>query len=159
MFPTHRRRLLLHRNDYFQNTVITLENPLTAGDIITRIEKVKRSGLPWLVAEKEGEVIGYAYATKWNERSAYRHTVEVTAYLSNTALSEGWGTKLYEGLFDALRHSSIRVAVGGITLPNLASIALHEKFGMEKVAHFKSVGYKFGKWLDVGYWQVQIDAE
>ncbi len=145
-------------NYYIQNTVTTFEeSPLSARDIIGRMEKVKRLGLPWLVAEKESKVIGYAYATKWNERGAYRNTVETTVYLSNAWFSKGWGTKLYEALFTELRHISIHVVIGGVTLPNPASIALHEKFGMEKVAHFKEVGYKFGKWLDVGYWQVQIN--
>jgi L-amino acid N-acyltransferase YncA len=108
--------------------------------------------------EDVGVVIGYAYAGKWNVRSAYRHTVETTVYLSNSTLSKGWGTRLYQALFDTLRDKSIHTIVGGITLPNPASIALHEKFGMKKVAHFSEVGYKFGKWLDVGYWQMELKS-
>jgi phosphinothricin acetyltransferase len=146
-------------NYYIKNTVITFEEQtLSKNDIIERIEKVNGSSLPWLVAEDYGAVIGYAYATKWNTRSAYRHTVETSVYLSSSSLSKGWGTQLYKALFDSLRHNSIHVVIGGITLPNPASIALHEKFGMKKAAHFKEVGYKFGQWLDVGYWQTELNA-
>jgi L-amino acid N-acyltransferase YncA len=146
-------------NYYIKNTVVTFEElPVSQNDILERIEKVTGSNLPWLVAEDNSVVIGYAYAGKWNMRSAYRHTVESTVYLSNSSLAKGWGTRLYQALFDTLRQKSIHVVIGGITLPNPASIALHEKFGMKQVAHFKEVGYKFGQWLDVGYWQMELKA-
>ena len=144
-------------NYYIANTVVTFEElPVSQNDIIERIQKVNDSSLPWLIAVDNGIVIGYAYAGKWNVRSAYRHTVETTVYLSNSSLSKGWGIQLYQALFDILRQKSIHVVIGGITLPNPASVALHEKFGMKKVAHFKEVGYKFGQWLDVGYWQTEL---
>ena len=144
-------------NYYIANTVITFEErAISKNDILERMEKVTGASLPWLVAENDGVVIGYAYAGKWNMRSAYRHTVETTVYLSSSSISKGWGTRLYQALFDTLRHNSIHVVIGGITLPNPASVALHEKFGMTKVAHFKEVGYKFGHWLDVGYWQTEL---
>ena len=146
-------------NFYIQNTVITFEeDDLDADEFIKRIRKVQSAGYSWLVAEEDGQVIGYAYSSKWNERSAYKNTAEVSIYLSEKAKSQGWGTKLYTELFSSLRKKSIHVVIGGITLPNPASVALHEKFGMEKVAHFKQVGYKFGQWLDVGYWQVQLNV-
>ena len=72
--------------------------------------------------------------------------------------SKGWGTKLYETLFAQLKDCSVHSVIGVIALPNPASIALHEKFGMEKVGHFKKVGFKFNKWVDVGYWQSQKNA-
>lgn len=146
-------------NYYIKNTVVTFEElPVTQNDIIERIGKITGSNLPWLIAEDAGAVIGYAYAGKWNVRSAYRRTVEVTVYLSNSSLSKGWGTRLYHALFGMLREKSIHIVIGGITLPNPASVALHEKFGMTKAAHFKEVGYKFGQWLDVGYWQTELKA-
>jgi len=146
-------------NYYIQNTVITFEEDNLSGDELSeRIEKVQASGFSWLVAEEQGRVIGYAYSSKWNDRAAYKRTAEVTVYLSNDIVSKDWGTKLYHALFSKLREKSIHVVIGGITLPNPASIAIHEKFGMEKVAHFKEVGCKFGEWLDVGYWQVQLNA-
>ena len=144
-------------NYYIAHTVVTFEEqPVSWRDILDRMAKVADSNLPWLVAADAGVVVGYAYAAKWNARSAYRHTAESTVYLSHTAVANGWGTRLYQALFDKLRLAAIHSVIGGITLPNPASVALHEKFGMKKVAHFKEVGYKFGRWLDVGYWQVEL---
>jgi L-amino acid N-acyltransferase YncA len=146
-------------NYYIQNTTATFEeSDVTPEEVLSRVQKVTGSGFPWLVAQDNEKVIGYAYANKWNERAAYRHTAEVTAYLSPGSVSNGSGTKLYEELFSQLRELSIFTAIGGITLPNPASVAIHEKFGMKKVAHFEAVGYKFGKWLDVGYWQAILNA-
>jgi len=146
-------------NYYITNTVVTFEEQtISKADMNDRIEKVVGSNLPWLVADDGGAVIGYAYAGKWNTRSAYRRTVETTVYLAHSSVSKGWGTQLYRALFDTLRNTSIHVVIGGITLPNSASVALHEKFDMKKVAHFAEVGYKFGQWLDVGYWQTELKS-
>ncbi len=82
----------------------------------------------------------------------------MSVYLSASSLNKGLGTGLYHELFSRLRTKQIRIVIGGITLPNSASVALHEKFGMVQVAHFKEVGYKLGNWLDVGYWQVKLSA-
>lgn len=146
-------------NHYILNTVVSFEeSPLSGVEMALRIEKVRKFGLPWIVAEDNEGIVGYAYATRWHERSAYRRTVEVSAYLAPTAHSKGWGTLLYDSLFKKLRCSSIHVVIAGIALPNLASVALHEKFNMKKVGHLAEVGFKFGKWVDVGYWQVHLDA-
>jgi phosphinothricin acetyltransferase len=146
-------------NHYIQNTVVTFEEATLSGaSMALRINGIETFGLPWLVAERGGKIIGYAYATRWKERSAYRHTVEVSAYLSSSLLSKGWGTKLYEALFAALRQSAVHIVIAGIALPNDASVALHEKFGMKKVAHFEEVGFKQGRRVDVGYWQVCLNA-
>lgn len=146
-------------NYYISETVATFETEIISPDIISdRIAKVQNDNLPWLVAEDDsGQVIGYAYASKWRERFAYRFSVEITVYLSPNASGAGIGTKLYEALFVELKHRSIHSVIGGISLPNPSSIALHEKFGLEKVAHFKAVGFKFDQWLDVGYWQGLIE--
>ncbi len=145
---------------YIQNTVITFEEgDIDAIGIAARINKVQESGFSWLVAVEKEDVMGYAYASSWNDRTAYRHTAEITIYLSYTSQAKGWGTKLYEALLQSLRHQRIHSVIGSITLPNPASVAIHEKFGMVKVGHFKEVGYKFGKWLDVGYWQMQLSPE
>ena len=141
-------------NYYIRETTVTFEEEEIAPDNMqSRIQKVEAANLPWLVAEEQDEIVGYAYATKWKERSAYRHSVEISIYVDHNNHGNGWGTKLYQALFTELQKKNIHVAIGGITLPNDASIALHEKFGMEKVAHFKEIGFKFGQWLDVGYWQ------
>lgn len=144
-------------NYYILNTAITFEEAaLSVDDMARRVEKVQSSGYSWLVAQQDGRIIGYAYATKWHERAAYRHTVEVSVYLAHDSSARGWGTRLYEALFAGLREKPVHVVIGGIALPNAASVAIHEKFGMEQVAHFRQVGYKFGQWIDVGYWQVQL---
>ena len=147
-------------NHYISDTSITFETEtISPEDILDRISKVQADNLPWLIAEDDmGKVIGYAYASKWRERFAYRFSVEVTVYLSPNSSGHGVGTKLYEALFSELRLRSIHSVIGGITLPNKASVALHEKFGLEKVAHFKEVGFKFNQWRDVGYWQGALKA-
>ncbi|MEL7967999.1 arsinothricin resistance N-acetyltransferase ArsN1 family B [Vreelandella neptunia] len=147
-------------NHYIENTAISFEEkPVLGSDIQGRIENVQGAGLPWLVAVEEGAVVGYAYATKWKERSAYRFSVEVSVYLSNQSHGRGLGAKLYETLFSTLKEGGIHAVMGGITLPNPASVALHEKMGMKKVAHFEKVGFKFDQWHDVGYWQLSLDNE
>ena len=145
-------------NHYIANTILTFEEDLiTAADIAGRITKLTSDNLPWFVAEDEsGKLLGYAYATKWRDRLSYRFSVEVTVYLSHEHTAKGLGTELYTVLFDELKAKDIHSAIGGITLLNEASAALHEKFGMTKVAHFSEVGLKFDQWLDVGYWQVTL---
>ena len=121
-----------------------------------RINEIVSADLPWLVAEENGVIVGYAYASKWKARAAYRHTLESTVYLDAAQVSKGIGTKLYDAPFALLREKSVHVVMGVIALPSDASVILHEKFGMQKAAHFSEVGFKFGRWVDVGYWQVTI---
>lgn len=141
-------------NHYILNTVVTFEEqPITASDIAERLKLVAAASLPWLVSERAGEIVGYAYAGKWNTRSAYRYSVECTVYLDPAATGRGLGSELYDALFPILRRNEKHVVIAGISLPNDASVALHEKFGLKKVAHFAEVGFKFDRWVDVGYWQ------
>ena len=142
-------------NHYIENTTVTFEEDvLDASEISERITESRTLKLPWCVAENEaGKVVGYAYASKWKGRCAYRYSVEVTVYLHPNNEGKGIGTSLYEMLFRELRAQGFQVVIGGIALPNPASIALHEKFGLRKCGHFEKVGYKFGCYIDVGYWQ------
>jgi len=141
-------------NHYVATTIVTFElEPIPAAEMAARLDAVRKLDLPWLVAAPEGGVLGYAYATPWKARPAYRHAVETTVYLDPGATGQGWGTRLYEALFGALRTWGAHAVIGGIALPNPASVALHEKHAMAKVAHFAQVGYKFERWVDVGYWQ------
>jgi phosphinothricin acetyltransferase len=107
----------------------------------------------WLVYESDGKIVGYAYAGAWKSRCSYRYSVETTVYVATGNGGKGIGSALYEELFMLLSGTDIHAVIGGIALPNDSSIALHEKFGFEKIAHFKEVGYKFNKWIDVGYWE------
>ncbi|PIR16241.1 MAG: phosphinothricin acetyltransferase [Elusimicrobia bacterium CG11_big_fil_rev_8_21_14_0_20_64_6] len=144
-------------NHYILNTVVTFEEQaIKTADIRKRMKQVAGDALPWLVAESEGSVVGYAYASKWKGRCAYRFSVESTVYLAEAAVGRGIGSGLYGVLLAELRKRKLHVAVGGIALPNEASVRLHEKFGFEKTAYFKEIGYKFEKWIDVGYWQVTL---
>jgi L-amino acid N-acyltransferase YncA len=144
-------------NPYILNSVITFEEvPVTVEEIARRIETEISAGYPYLVLEGEQKVVGYAYAGVWRTRAAYRNTVESTVYLEQGLNGKGLGTLLYQALIEELRKKEIHVVLGGITLPNPASVALHEKMGFTKVAHFKEVGYKFGRWLDVGFWQLNL---
>jgi phosphinothricin acetyltransferase len=151
-------RISIIYNHYIRESLVTFEEePVTASEIKARIEEVQSSGLPWLVAQDGGELLGYAYAGEWKGRCAYRHSAEITVYLDHGAAGQGWGTGLYEALFAHLRERKIHVVLAGIALPNPESVALHEKFGMRKVAHFSEVGYKFEQWIDVGYWQAILN--
>lgn len=144
-------------NYYILNTVITFEEQvITPQDIAMRLDDVYAASLPWLVAVSSSRIVGYAYACRWKERSAYRYSVENTVYLDPDALGVGFGSHLYETLLTSLRQRKLHTVIGGIALPNDASTRLHEKFGFRKVAHFKEVGYKFGQWVDVGYWQLTL---
>jgi L-amino acid N-acyltransferase YncA len=143
-------------NHYVRNTVITFEQqPVSVPEMQGRIASYA-SIYAWLVAEHDGQVLGYAYATRWRARAAYDHTVESTIYVADAARGSGVGRPLYMALLDALRQRSIHAVVGCIALPNPGSVALHEKCGFGKVAHFAQVGRKFDQWIDVGFWQILL---
>ena len=141
-------------NHYIAETIVTFEEELvSAAEIARRIEDVRSASLPWLVAEQAGRIAGYAYATRWRDRPGYRWSAEVTVYLAPAEAGRGIGSALYAALFPILQARGIHAVMGGIALPNEASVALHEKFGMLKVAHFNEAGFKLDRWVDVGYWQ------
>ena len=141
-------------NHYITDTLVTFEEAVVTGDEMSRrIGEVQADALPWLVAEDNGGVIGYAYASRWKERIGYRFSVETTVYLGAGEGRRGVGSKLYAELFSILKTLRIHAVIGGIALPNDASVALHEKFGMKKVASFSEVGKNFGRWVDVEYWE------
>lgn len=141
-------------NPYVQDSTITFEEQVVADEpMAERVREVLDSGLPWLVDEDDGIVRGFAYASRWKGRCAYRYSVETTVYLDRSAIGQGLGRRLYAELIERLRAKKLHVAIGGIALPNPASVALHERLGFRKVAHFAEVGFKFGRWIDVGYWE------
>ena len=141
-------------NHYVTNTIVTFEEePVPVPDMARRMEQVAAASLAWLVAELDRRVIGYAYAGRWHTRAAYRFSTEVTVYLDHEHVGKGVGSQLYAALFPQLRARGVHAVLGGIALPNAASVALHERCGLEKVAHLREVGFKFGRWIDVGYWQ------
>lgn len=142
-------------NHYVRATSVTFEEEAVANaEMAQRIADTSSADLPWLVWDEAGKILGYAYASKWKSRCAYRYSVESTIYLDQTATRRGLGTKLYAALIDEVRRQKYHAIIGGIALPNPASIALHERFGFQKVAQFKEVGWKFERWTDVGYWEL-----
>ena len=141
-------------NHFVQYTTITFEEQLiTPEEMHKRIVEIAPA-LPWLVWMDQGQLQGFCYVGKWKGRSAYRYSVESTIYLRHGSTRRGIGTQLYGALLDDVRQKGLHVVIGGIALPNQASVALHEKLGFRKVAHFEQVGWKFNKWIDVGYWQL-----
>jgi len=141
-------------NYYIQNTHQTFETePLSAEDMRARIEEI-REDYPYLVAEEDGEIFGYAYATQFKLRQAYEFSAEVSIYVKADAKQKGIGTQIYDKLFEELKETDIHAIIAGISLPNDGSVRFHEKLGFTKVAHFREVGYKLGRWVDVGYWEL-----
>jgi L-amino acid N-acyltransferase YncA len=124
-------------------------------EMATRIERYGADH-PWLLAERAGEVVGYAYATAFNERSAYRWSTNVSVYIAEGARGQGVGRALYVALFGRLRECGFRMACAGITLPNEASVSLHESLGFERVGVNREIGWKNGAWHDVGWWQLEL---
>ena len=144
-------------NHYIANTTVSFEEDAVDSDVMAgRIADVQAGALPWIVISVGGVPVGYAYATKWRVRHAYRYSVETSVYLDKDAGGQGYGAALYEALIARLRACGCHLAIGGIAQPNPASVALHQKFGFRKVAHFSEVGFKFGRWVDVGYWELKL---
>ncbi len=141
-------------NHYVENSIITFEEtPITAVEMAVRIANLTQN-FPFLVFVDSEIVVGYTYAAKWKERSAYRYSVETGIYIDSQHVGQGIGTKLKAAILEELKKKSIHSVLCGIALPNPTSIALCEKFGFEKVAQLREVGYKFGQWIDVGYWEL-----
>lgn len=147
-------------NPYVLASTISFEEEAVEPAVMAaRIADVAAAGLPWLLAESGGVVVGYAYATRWRVRPAYRYAVETSVYLAPACHGQGIGRLLYERLLAQLRAGGFHLAIAGIALPNPASIALHERSGFQKAAHFREVGFKFGQWRDVGYWQLLLQGD
>lgn len=154
--PTDAAQICEIYNYYVQETVVTFEeSPVLEVDMARRIVDIA-ARLPWLVWEVDEKILGYAYATPWKVRAAYRHSVESSIYLAQHATGRGLGSRLYTALIAELRQRGLHCVIGGAALPNPASVALHERLGFSKVAEFKEVGFKFGRWIDVAYWELML---
>ena len=141
---------------YVSDTPISLEERVpNSNDIAERIEAITQTH-PWLVAEDETGVIGYAYATRHRERASYRWAADVAVYVAPDRHRTGAGRALYQTLLARLADQGYRIACAGITLPNQASVGLHEALGFQPVGVYKKIGWKLGAWHDVGWWQLQL---
>jgi L-amino acid N-acyltransferase YncA len=138
---------------YVESTPISFERVAPdAAEFARRIAKYAATH-QFLVAEEGGEVVGYAYACRWAERAAYDWSVETSVYVDSAHHGKGIGRALYAELVELLAGQGFRVAVAGVTLPNPASIGLHERMGFVPIGSLREIGWKDGRWYDVGYWQ------
>lgn len=139
-------------------TPISFEDP--PPDVVEIERRILASwpAYPWLVAEEEGQLLGYTYACRHRERAAYRWTVETSVYLAPAAQGRGLGKRLYIRLFEILRRQGYHTALAGITLPNDKSVGLHRKMGFEPCAVYRQIGYKGGEWRDVQWLELHLDS-
>ena len=131
------------------------EEEPTAEESAHRIRTIERR-YPWLVAEDERTVVGYAYASPHRERAAYRWVAEAAVYVVEGSRRRGVGRQLYTALFGLLERQGIQVVCAGVTLPNDASVRLHEACGFEPIGVYRRIGWKFGAWHDVGWWELEL---
>lgn len=144
---------------YVTDTSISFESvPPTPALMARRITHYAASHA-WLVAEDDGQIAGYAYAHPFSERDAYRWSCETSIYVAPDARGRGVGRALYRDLLDRVASRGYLRAFAGVTLPNAASIALHRAFGFEACGVYRRVGYKFGRWHDVGWFQRDLGVE
>jgi phosphinothricin acetyltransferase len=141
---------------YVLETAISFEiEPPSEAEMSGRIQQ-NLDHFPWLVWEEQNSILGYAYASQFKSRCAYSWSVESTVYIRQGFHGKGFGKKLYQNLLERLNGQGAVNVIGGIALPNTASVALHQSLGFKQVAQFKDVGFKLGRWWDVGYWQLQL---
>jgi phosphinothricin acetyltransferase len=143
---------------FVRDSVISFEaEPPDAQEMSARIEQTS-VGYPWIVADRDGRAVGFAYANAHRARAAYRWAVDVSVYVDRDNHRRGLGRALYLALFELLRRQRLRIACAGITLPNEASVGLHESLGFQHVGTYRGIGWKRGAWRDVGWWQLELDG-
>jgi len=141
---------------YVRETVASFEEVAPdSAEMAARIGRVGQTH-PWLVGGPEGRVAGFAYASRHRERAAYRWAADVAVYVDPDHHRRGLGRELYEALLALLREQGFQIACAGITLPNEASVGLHEALGFERLGVYRDIGWKAGAWRDVGWWQLRL---
>lgn len=145
-------------NHYVSNTVVTFDiEPLSFTTFEAKVNRINAE-YPFFVFEDNQGILGFAYASRFRPKPAYNFTVESTVYVKQDAHGKGIGSRLYEALLTALQQTDTHTVIGALTIPNEASVKLHEKFGFKEVALLKEVGLKFGKWHDVGMYQLKLST-
>lgn len=140
-------------NHHVLHTTVTFEEEAVSERQMLERVQTYAAEYPWLVYEHEGQVAGYAYAARFHHRSAFRHTVESTVYVAQDQQRRGIGRALYDALLPPLARRGCHVVVAAIALSNEGSVGLHEALGFMQVGQLREVGLKFGRWIDVGFWQ------
>ena len=152
---------------FVRGSATSFEAEPPSPDEIARRVRDTQTQRPWIVcasssdvgdADDLGDVLGYAYATAHRARLAYRWSAEVSVYVAATARRGGVGRRLYRALFDILARQGYINAYAGITLPNPASVGLHEAVGFRAVGVYHEVGHKLGAWHDVGWWELRLTS-
>lgn len=141
---------------YVLGTSVSFETEVPSLEEFRRRVQETQAKFPWLVCEDDGRVVGYAYASPHRSRCAYEWSVESTVYIEAGYQRKGIGTRLYRELFRLLKAQGVVNVFAGITQPNEGSVSLHESLGFVPIGRFKDVGFKQGKWWDVGWWQLQL---
>lgn len=144
---------------YVDNTIISFElKTPTLEEMENRIETIT-SKYPYIVLESNKKIIGYAYASSYKGREAYDTSVELSVYLDNAHLGQGLGSKLTKTLLDLLKFQGFKMAYSCVACPNISSEALHQKFGFNEIGTFKDSGYKFNKFIDVKWFEIQLNEK
>ncbi|GLQ46770.1 hypothetical protein GCM10007862_18210 [Dyella lipolytica] len=138
------------------DSAITFETELPGIEAMRQRILTRLQHYPWLVWEEHGEVLAYAYATRFRERAAYDWIAETSIYVHADARRRGIARTLYGVLLEAMRLQGINQAVGVITMPGEVSVALHEAMGFTSAGLWRKAGYKLGQWWDVGVWQKEL---
>lgn len=142
-------------NYYILNTAITFETQeVDRLHMVDKINTIVSGNYPFFVYEENGMVLGYCYLNMWNKKSAYDSTAELSIYIHKDSRGQGIGHNLLRLMLDVCDRTRFHSIVSCITLPNEHSVKLHEKMGFAQVAYFREVGLKFGKWHNVGHWQL-----
>lgn len=150
------QQLLDIYSEYVLNSSATFElEPPSVEEMQSRVREVIKTH-PWIVIEQGDLILGYAYASVFRTRQAYAWSTESTVYVRKDHHGRGLGVLLYTNLFKLLKAQGFYAVIGGITIPNDSSVALHERMGFQQVAQLKDIGYKMQRWWDVGYWQLQL---
>jgi phosphinothricin acetyltransferase len=141
---------------YVLGTAVSFEEKVPEMDEFGRRIEEALASHAWLVFELDGKVVGYAYAGPHRTRAAYRWATDVSAYVEQAHQGKGIGRRLYSELIQRLKDLRFQVACAGITLPNSASVGLHQAFGFKPVGVYHRIGWKLGAWHDVGWWQLEL---
>lgn len=141
---------------FVESTSVSFEEEPPDGAEMNRRREAVQAGYPWLVAEHESVVVGYAYGGPFRARAAYARTAETAVYLRESARGQGLGKRLVQAVLDDLTERGFHRAIAGATLPNPASVSLHQSLGFSFVGVFREVGFKRGSWHDVGFWELGL---
>ncbi len=142
--------------EYIKNTRVTFEIEVPTEEAFReRMERVTAQ-FPWLVCEADGEIAGYAYASKHGERAAYRWSADLSVYISEKYHRRGIASALYNALLELLRRQGYFTVYAGVSTPNPKSEAFHEAFGFRNLGEFKNVGHKLGQWCGVAWYELPL---